>query len=328
MTIPISNADPVALDPAAMTNPAPDAERHLRFDAPVNLRLTLGLHLRGAGDPAWRFEPGGRVWRATRTTAGPATILLQPARDGLLARAWGLGAQSAVDGVEALIGLDDEPSALVPQDRVVADAARRLRGLRIGRTGALLEALVPAILEQKITGAEARHAYRTMIRVRGQPAPGPAGLRLQPPAQTLAALPYHAYHPLGVERRRAELIRAVAREAHRLERLAEEAAGPGGEPARLYEALRSFNGIGPWTAAEVGIRVLGDPDAVSVGDFHLPNLVAWALAREPRGTDERMLELLEPYRGQRGRVLRLLELSGVRAPRYGPRLPDRRIDRI
>ncbi len=326
MTNPSSSAARVAVDGAAAN--APDAERHVRFDVQIHLRLTLGLHLRGAGDPAWRFEPGGRVWRATRTTAGPATVLLQPARDGLVVHAWGPGAQTAVAGIESLIGLDDEPSALVPQDPVVAGAAHRLRGLRIGRTGALLEALVPAILEQKVTGAEARHAYRTMIRVLGEPAPGSAALRLQPAAETLAALPYHAYHPLGIERRRAELIRAVAREAPRLERLAAEAAGPDGEPARLYEALRSFSGIGPWTAAEVGIRALGDPDAVSVGDFHLPNLVAWALAREPRGTDERMLELLEPYRGQRGRVLRLLELSGIRAPRYGPRLSARRIDRI
>ncbi len=329
MTIESSNAYPVAVDgePGAAA-PAPDAERQVRFDVPVHLRLTLGLHRRGPGDPAWRFEAGGQVWHATRTAAGPATLLLQPAVDGVLARGWGPGARPLVDEVEALIGLEDVPSALVPQHPVVAQAARRLRGLRIGRTGAVLEAVVPAILEQKITGAEARHAYRALVRVHGQAAPGGAGLRLQPSAGTLAALPYHAYHPLGVERRRAELIGAVAREAARLEQLAVEASGPGGEPARLYEALRSFKGIGPWTAAEVGIRVLGDPDAVSVGDFHLPNLVAWALAHEPRGTDERMLELLEPYRGQRGRVLRLLELSGVRAPRYGPRLSTRRIDLI
>jgi 3-methyladenine DNA glycosylase/8-oxoguanine DNA glycosylase len=329
MAIESGNGEPVEVDgePAAAT-PTPDAERRVRFDVPVHLRLTLGLHLRGAGDPGWRFEPGGRVWRATRTGDGPATLLLEPAIDGLLARAWGPGATRAVEEAGTLIGLDDEPSALVPQHPVLADAARRLRGLRIGRTGGVLEALVPAILEQKVTGAEARHAYRAMIRRHGESAPGPAGLRLQPSAATLAALPYHAYHPLGLERRRAELIRAVACEAARLEQLAVEASGPGGEPPRLYEALRTFKGIGPWTAAEVGIRVLGDPDAVSVGDFHLPNLVAWALAHEPRGTDERMLELLAPYRGQRGRVLRLLELSGVRAPRYGPRLSTRRIDQI
>jgi 3-methyladenine DNA glycosylase/8-oxoguanine DNA glycosylase len=97
---------------------------------------------------------------------------------------------------------------------------------------------------------------------------------------------------------------------------------------RAYAALQAFPGIGPWTAAEVGLRAFGDPDAVSIGDFHLPNMVAFALAGEPRGTDERMLELLEPYRGHRGRVIRLLELGGTAAPRYGPRVSPRRIDAL
>ena len=108
--------------------------------------------------------------------------------------------------------------------------------------------------------------------------------------------------------------------------MAETASGPAGDPAPAYARLRAIPGIGPWTAAEVGMRAFGDPDAVSVGDFHLPNMVAWALAGEPRGTDERMLELLEPYRGQRGRVLRLLELSGVGPPRRAPRLSPQPID--
>ena len=92
--------------------------------------------------------------------------------------------------------------------------------------------------------------------------------------------------------------------------------------------LRSLPGIGAWTAAEVVRCAFGDPDAVSVGDFHIPNTVAWALAGEPRADDARMLELLEPYRGQRGRVQRLLEVGGIVAPRYGPRLAPRSIAAI
>jgi 3-methyladenine DNA glycosylase/8-oxoguanine DNA glycosylase len=303
----------------------PDDDRSLEVHGPLDLRRTLSIHLRGAGDPALRFEASGSAWRATRTSGGPATLFIQRVRDGVRVRAWGPGAAEAASGVPALLGLDDDPAVLVPRHPVLADAVRRLPGVRIGRSGGVLEALVPAILEQKITGDEARHTYRALLRAYGEPAPGQPGLRLQPAPEVLATLPYHAFHPLGLERRRAELIRAVAREAPRLERLGTLASRPGEGLDAAYAALRRFPGIGPWTAAEVGIRALGDPDAVSVGDFHLPNLVCWALAGERRGTDERMLELLEPYRGQRGRVVRLLELSGIRSPRYGPRTASRRI---
>jgi 3-methyladenine DNA glycosylase/8-oxoguanine DNA glycosylase len=302
----------------------PDAAAEIPVDAPLDLRRTLVLHGRGAGDPTLRMAADGRVFRATRTPAGPATLLLErlPGGDGVRASAWGPGADRALAGVPALIGLEDQPGLLVPRHRAIADAVRRLPGLRIGRTGSVLEALVPAILEQKVTGDEARRTFRALVLRYGDPAPGPGGLRVQPAPAVLAALPYHAFHPLGLERRRADLIRSIAREASRLE------ATVALSPDRAYAVLRSFPGIGPWTAAEVGLRAYGDPDALSVGDFHLPNLVAWALAGEPRGTDERMLELLEPYRGQRGRVARLLELGGIRAPRYGPRMPTRHIETL
>ena len=111
-----------------------------------------------------------------------------------------------------------------------------------------------------------------------------------------------------------------------LERLA--AARSRAELDAARAALEALPGVGAWTSAEVARVAFGDPDALSLHDFHLPNLVSWTLAGEPRGTDERMLELLEPYRGQRGRVQRLLEAGGVSAPRYGPRQPLRSIARI
>jgi 3-methyladenine DNA glycosylase/8-oxoguanine DNA glycosylase len=308
-----------------------DGETYVAIAAPYDLARTLSTHRRGSSDPAHRVEVSGAVWRATRTADGPVTLFLQPALGGVRVRAWGPGAALAIEAAPALLGADDDPAALVAQHPAVEEGARRGRGIRIGRSGAVWEALVPAILEQKITGDEARRTYRVLVGAYGEDAPGPPGLRLPPAPETLAALPYHAFHPLGLERRRAELIKLVARDAARLERHAiAVAAAPTGEGrsaalASAYDALRAFPGIGPWTAAEVGFRAFGDADAVSVGDFHIPNMVCWALAREPRGTDERMLELLEPYRGQRARVTRYLELAGMAAPRYGPRLASRRI---
>jgi 3-methyladenine DNA glycosylase/8-oxoguanine DNA glycosylase len=307
--------------------PPPDAEATLDPGGPLDLWRTLALHWRGTGDPAMRREgTTGGVWRATRTADGAATVLLALDRDRLRIRGWGPGAALAVAGANDLVGLTDDPSVLVPHHPLLAALARRYRAVRMGCSRAVLEALVPAVLEQKITGDEARRTYRNLLQAFGEPAPGPGGLRLQPAPDVLAQLPYHTLHPLGLERRRAELLRRIGSEAGRLEATAEQARA--GDLAGAYSALRSLPGVGPWTAAEVGVRAYGDPDAVRLGDFHVPNMVSWALAREPRGTDERMLELLEPYRGQRGRVIRLLEAAGIRAPRYGPRLSSRRIGEL
>jgi 3-methyladenine DNA glycosylase/8-oxoguanine DNA glycosylase len=288
---------------------------------PLDLRLTLAPLRRGPYDPTIHVSTG-RAWRATRTLDGPASVALVHVGDQLRAEAWGPGADRVLADIPALLGLDDDPAPIPAGHPLIARLARRDTGIRIPRTLAVVESLVPAILEQKVTSDEAHRAAIGLIRVHGEPAPGPAEwrLRLPPTPAILAALPYYAYHPFGIEQRRAELIRRIASRASWFEAIVDLPLPD------AYARLTAVSGIGPWTAAEVGVRALGDADAVSIGDFHLPNLVAYALAGEPRGNDARMLELLEPYRGQRARVMRLLELSGIRPPRYGPRLAPRRIE--
>ena len=221
-----------------------------------------------------------------------------------------------------MAGLEDDPAPFRPQHQVLRDLRRRLPGLRLARTDRILEALIPAILEQKVTGTEARRAWRRLVRATSEPAPGDFGLLLPPDPGRVAALPSFRFHAFGVERRRAERIRWLCSRAARIERIGEL------PPVEARSSLRLLPGVGVWTAAEVARLAMGDPDAVSVGDFHLPHLVAWALAAEPRATDERMLELMEPYRGQRARVQVLLEAGGIVAPRFGPRLEPHAIERI
>jgi 3-methyladenine DNA glycosylase/8-oxoguanine DNA glycosylase len=249
-------------------------------------------------------------------------VLIERAGDGLRARAWGAGAGWALETLPELLGGRDQPELLEPRHPLIATLVHQRPGLRMTRSGRVFEALLPAIISQKVTGLEAHRSYRRLLAQWGEPAPGPLGLRLPPTPLTLARTPYWRFHPLGLEQRRAEVVRAAADIAERLEEIVDLSA----EAAR--ERLLLVRGIGPWTAAETMRVALGDPDAVSVGDYHVPSLVAWALAGEPRADDARMLELLEPYRGQRARVVQLLEASGLQPPRYGPRLRVRAIGGI
>jgi 3-methyladenine DNA glycosylase/8-oxoguanine DNA glycosylase len=289
---------------------------------PLDLARTLAPLARGPGDRTARTAPG-RAWLALRTADGDAVTAMAQEGTTLRCEAWGPGADALLERLDDLIGAGPEPGSLAGGPYpLIRDLARRYPGVRIPRTRAVMASLVPAILEQKVTGTEARRAWFGLIRDHGTAAPGPPDLRLRlpPPDAALAGLPYFAYHPYGVERRRADLIRRVAARGPWFDAAADLSL------ADAQARLTGLPGLGPWTAAEVAVRALGDPDAVSVGDFHLKNLVSWALAGEPRGTDERMLELLAPYAGQRAHVVRLLELSGLRPPSYGPRLTPRRIE--
>jgi 3-methyladenine DNA glycosylase/8-oxoguanine DNA glycosylase len=294
------------------------------FDRPVDLAGTLFPLRRGTGDPTTRID-GNVAWRTARTPDGPVTIHLAQVAPALVeADAWGPGAEAGLAAAPGLAGALDDDSDFDPGAHPVVAEIARHASVRLTRTPDVMPVLLAAICEQQVTGMEARRAWRGLVRATSGPAPAaPDGppLLLPPEASRVATLPSLEVHRLGVHQRRAQVLREVASRPRAVERLA--SLPP--EEARAW--LQLFPGIGPWTAAEVARLALGDPDAVSVGDYHLPNLVTWALAGEPRGTDERMLELLEPFRGHRGRVQRLLESGPIHAPRYGPRSEVRPIER-
>lgn len=295
--------------------------RELTLPGSLDLELTLGtLRRGGSGDPTVRIEPG-QAWRASWTPEGASTALFELGSGRMRVLAWGPGAGWAIATAPALLGLDDSPESFRPRHPLVFEIHRRHPGMRLGRTQAVFEAVVPTVLEQKVASIEARAAYAALVRTLGEPAPGDAGLILPPTPHRLLQTPYWTFHRFGIEKRKADIIRNAAAVAHRLNELPRL----GLDEAR--RRLLGIPGIGPWSAAEVAAVALGDRDAVSPGDYNLPHVVSWALAGEPRGSDTRMLELLEPYRGDRARVIRLLAAAGITAPRFGPRMPLRRFAR-
>ena len=309
----------------------PEPARVREWQAPflVDVRVTLSVQGRGRSDPTFRIDEAGAVWRTSLTPDGPATIRVTapfraasaPAGPLVLAQAWGPGADWLLDALPGALGLHDDISGFDPSGHpVLRQAARRHPGLRLGRSGRLMEALVPAVLEQKVLTIEAHRAWRILLAKFGGQPPGPAprGMRVFPDPKTWRRIPSWDWHRAGVEGVRAQTIIRACTVADSLERLL---AKTHEEADRL---LRTIPGIGPWTSAETRQRAAGDPDAVSVGDAHLPDMVGWALAGRSATNDEEVLELLGPYAGHRHRVTRLVKLSGLGGPpRRAPKLPVR-----
>jgi len=284
---------------------------------PTDLVQTIGSLRRGPADPTYVRDAMGAVWRTTRTDEGVATLrFTQPAGDVLRCEGWGPGARAAVATAPEVLGERDDPATFRPGIRLLDDAHRGNPGLRIPRTGKVFEALVPAILEQKVITLQAHDSWRTLVWRFGEEAPGPTPrrMRVTPSPSRWASIPSWEWHKAGVDPRRARTIVNAARYASRLDEAATMS------PADAATRLTLMPGVGAWTAAEVAQRALGDADALSVGDYHLSNYVGHALWGRDM-TDDEMLEAMTPWAGHRYRVVRLLEAAGVRGrPRRGPRM--------
>jgi 3-methyladenine DNA glycosylase/8-oxoguanine DNA glycosylase len=206
------------------------------------------------------------------------------------------------------------PQLEVDAHPVVAATASANRHVRFGASSTLFHELLPTIIEQRITSGEAKQQWSRLCRALSDPAPGPFARLLLPPApEVLQHQPSWWFHPLGIERKRAQSLKEVARHASKMWGWADL------EPSSASRMLRLIPGIGEWTVGCVLAPALGDADAVPVGDYHVKNIVAWNLANEARATDERMLELLQPYAGQRGRVVQAITRHGNGAPKFGPK---------
>ena len=296
-------------------------ERIWRPDWPCRVGGTLRAHRRGAGDPTFRLDEAGATWRGIRTPEGPATLrVVDRAPLGEVhGTAWGPGAAWALDSLPALLGADDDWSGFEPRLPLLAEAWRRHPHGRFGRSGLVMEALVPAVIEQKVTGQEAFAGFRMLVHRYGERAPGPGADRklwLQPTPEVLRSIPSWEWLKMHIDPARSRALVTVARVAESLERTITLA------PEEAERRLRSLPGIGVWTSAEVRQRAFGDPDAVSFGDYHVAKDVGWALTGTP--FDDAELEAyLEPWRPHRGRVVALVGAAGLRRPRHGPRMAPR-----
>ena len=292
---------------------------------PCPVGQVLATHRRGSADPTFRTTPDGAIWRGIRTPEGTSTLRLvsDPAAGTITAQAWGSGAEWVLDSLPRMLGAEDDPSGFEPRHPPIAAAWRRHGHWRLGATGLVMESLVPAILEQKVTGGEAFRGFRSLVHRFGERAPGPPSepdpavrLWVQPTPAQLRAIPSWEWLRMPVDGARSRPVQHVARVAPALERAGRES------PAEFDRRVRTLPGIGVWTSAEVRSRAMGDADSVSFGDYHVAANVGYVLTGSPVD-DAGLAELLEPYAGHRHRVQRLVELAGLSRPRRGPRMAPR-----
>lgn len=286
------------------------------FDGPASPGLTLSPLRRGGGDPCYHVAEDGAIWRTSLMRSGPVTArITKSAPDTVDCEAWGSGATEFAEMLPAQLGADDDASGFAPDEPTIAAAHQRMPHLRLGRTDRVLEALVPAVLEQRVYGMDARRAWRSLVTKFGAPAPGPAPehMRVPPSGEVWRRIPSWEFHRANVDPGRARTIVMCAQRADSLERLATR------QPDQARAAMMSLPGVGEWTAAETAQRAFGDADALSVGDYHLSSMVGWRLLGQPID-DPAMVALLEPLRPHRHRAVRLLEVTGPsHAPRRAPR---------
>jgi 3-methyladenine DNA glycosylase/8-oxoguanine DNA glycosylase len=291
--------------------------RTLTFPSAVSPGNTLFPLRRGPGDPCFQVGEDGAIWRTSLLRSGSVSARIsRAAADAIDCTAWGSGADEFLAALPAMLGAHDDSSGFAPVDPIVAEARRRAPHLRLGRTDQVLEALIPAIIEQRVQGKDAFRAWRLLVTKYGTPAPGPAPqrMRVPPSAEVWRRIPSWEFHRANVDPGRARTVVGCAQRAESLERLTSWPAD------KAREALMSLPGVGIWTAAETAQRAFGDPDALSVGDYHISKMIGWTLLGRPID-DAEMVELLEPMRPHRHRVVRLLEASGLAyEPRRGARL--------
>lgn len=286
---------------------------------------TLAPLRRGRGDPCFVIAADGAIWRTSLMASGPVTArITKSAPEVVECEAWGAGAAEFVDRAPGMLGAHDDASGFAPDEPTIAAAYRKAPHLRLGRTGRVLEALIAAVIEQRVAGADAFRSWRRLVTKFGAPAPGPAPqrMRVPPSPEVWRAIPSWEFHLANVDPGRARTVVGCAQRASSLERLTRRA------PAEARDALTSLPGVGVWTAAETAQRAFGDADALSVGDCHLAGVVGRTLLGHPID-DAQMVALLEPLRPHRYRAVRLLEVSGLASyVRFGPRRPIKNLSNL
>ena len=203
----------------------------------------------------------GTFRRSLRLVHGAGVVELTPTGAGVDAR-FDLDDErdrpAAVAKARRLLDLDAEPDAVdsaLGGDPALGPLVRRHPGRRSPGTVDGAELAVRAVLGQQVSVAGARALAGRLVQAAGEPLRRPVGgvTHLFPTTAALAEL------DLPMPASRARALRALA--------AARVPLDPDADRQESVARLLALPGIGPWTAAYVAMRALGDPDVFLAGDL-------------------------------------------------------------
>jgi AraC family transcriptional regulator of adaptative response / DNA-3-methyladenine glycosylase II len=236
--------------------------------------LFLGAH----AVPGLEEWDGRTFSRVLDLPHGPAVVRLSPAPGSgaavlarlRLAELRDLG--PAVTRVRRMLDLDADPVAVddvLGADPALAALVATAPGRRVPAAPDAAELAVRAVLGQQVSIAGARTLTRRMLLAAGMPLAEPVGSLTHafPRPEALADADLASIGLTGARQRSVgALATALAGGSVCLD--------PGADREDAERALREVPGVGPWTAALIALRGLGDPDVWLPGDLALRRSLA------------------------------------------------------
>ena len=246
--------------------------------------------------PGVESATAGGYARALRTPGGAAVVLLTPGDGHVLLRVR-LDDLSDLEGVvrrcRRLLDLDSDPAAVaagLSRDPMLDRLTAGLPGMRVPGSAEPFETAVRAVLGQQVSVAAARTLAARLVARHGDPLPSPVGgvTHLFPSPERLVGADLDG---LGLTGRRIRSVRALSSAV-----VASDLDLAGAGPDELDAILSGLPGFGPWTRAYVAMRVLGDPDAIPLGDLGLRRAMERLGEPADAGSLARRAELWRPWR--------------------------------
>lgn len=287
------------------------------------LRTTFRLAAMGSRDLTCRITDD-QISQTFVTPEGPAVLSAVVANGVADCTLRGDGAEYLAPRMADYFGASDSLAGFAPTGKVER-LAKKFAGTKLPRGPVLFHRLVQIVLQQLVSWDDAAATWKSIVRTYGTPVADceqfdldlESELFFAPEPKRLAELGYYDIVACGAIPKQARLILHLAKHANRIERLS-------AEPPKLIRFLEQIRGIGPWSIGYLRGFVLGEPDVLITGDYGIPHYVSWLLKGKPRSDDAEMETLLAPYAGHRFRVLHMIMQSGIKPPRYGPKMRSNR----